>query len=513
MKPGRTALSVTLALALAACGGGGSRSNAPPVAGEPTPAPTPAPTPTTASCPVSDRIAFAEDVLDDWYLFPEFLDNTVDPADFTDVQDYLNARVAPARAQGIDRFFTFATSIAEENALINSGSSAGFGIRLAYDEGADRVFVIEAFENGNGFDAGMDRGTELLAIGTSAGNLQTVASLMASGGPNAVIDALGPSTPGLERVIRFRTVEGAEIERSIAKTEFSLDPVSDRYGVEIITDGAKKIGYLNLRTFSVGNADRQIEDAFERFAAEGITEFVIDLRYNSGGLVRIADLMGDFLRGPNTGKVFSETVWRDSQSQRNSTRLFEATASFQIPGQFDAAGNPRFTDPEPIVSVSPTKIAFIARQGTASASELVINSMIPYLGENVALIGTDTFGKPVGQSGFDLEACDLRVRATTFRTVNAAGESDYYNGLASAMPATCAAGDDISIALGDPREASIRTALDFLAGRTCDPIAANGDGAIAGASAAERRDGAGAGPRLLQPRRPNPAQYEIRGLF
>ncbi len=50
----------------------------------------------------------------------------------TTCQNYLDARVAPARAQSRDRFFTFATSIAEENALINSGASAGFGIRLFY---------------------------------------------------------------------------------------------------------------------------------------------------------------------------------------------------------------------------------------------------------------------------------------------------------------------------------------------------------------------------------------------
>ena len=75
-------------------------------------------------------------------------------------------RVAPARAQSRDRFFTFATSIAEEIALINSGSSAGFGIRLFYDTTANRVFVTEAFEGANGLAAGIDRGTEITAIGT-----------------------------------------------------------------------------------------------------------------------------------------------------------------------------------------------------------------------------------------------------------------------------------------------------------------------------------------------------------
>ena len=79
--------------------------------------------------------------------------------------------------------------------------------------------------------------------------------------------------------------------------------------------------------------------------------------------------------------------------------------------------------------------------------------------------------KTVGrQFGFDLAACDLRVRAVTFRTVNANNQGDYFTGLASVMPNTCRAGDDITRPLGDPREASIAAALDFLGGRTCTPI-------------------------------------------
>ena len=125
-------------------------------------------------------------------------DATVNPSSVTNLDDYLDARVAPARAQNRDRFFTFATSIAEENALINSGSSAGFGIRLFYDTPARRVFVQEAFESGNGFAAGLDRGTEITAIGTSAANLQTVSSLFTSGGAQAATCSVTArkATPG-----------------------------------------------------------------------------------------------------------------------------------------------------------------------------------------------------------------------------------------------------------------------------------------------------------------------------
>ncbi|MBU2588125.1 MAG: peptidase S41 [Alphaproteobacteria bacterium] len=491
MHVGRTALSFVLAASLAACGGGGSSSPPPNTGGGPAPAPTPTPTP--SACSLRAQQDFADQVLNEWYLFPDLL-ATVNQASVNSLQAYLDARVAPARAQNRDRGFTFATSIAEENALINSGSSAGFGIRLAFDNAARRVFVAEAFEGANGLAAGLDRGSEITAIGTTSANLQTVSSLMASGGAQAVVDALGPSTAGTTRVLRFVQPGGATIESSITKTDFSLDPVSDRFGTLILNDGGKQVGYLNLRTFIVADAAEQLRQAYGQFAAQGVTELIIDLRYNGGGLVSVADTMGDLMGEGRIGQVWSRTILRPSKAAENETRLFRSEVN----------------------AIAPTRVAFIATGATASASELVTNSMIPYLNDNIALIGANSFGKPVGQFGFDLAACDLRVRAVTFQTVNANDQGEYFSGLASVMPNTCSAGDDISRALGDPQEASIATALDFLAGRSCAAPITGGQIAIAGGVNQTQRARAGLDlpeRQMLQPQRPNAAQFEIPGLF
>ena len=298
-----------------------------------------------------------------------------------------------------------------------------------------------------------------------------------------MINALGPSDPGVTRVIQFRTAAGTTLEQSIAKADYSLDPVSDRYGVRIINDGGKLVGYLNLRTFIVGSADPDLRAAFQQFKDQGVTELIIDFRYNGGGLVRIADLMGDLMNAANVGQVWSKTVVRDSKAaQYNETT--------------NIAAQPQ--------AITPTKIAFIGRGGTASASELVINSMLPYLGNNIALIGTDTFGKPVGQFAFDRSECDDRMRVVAFKTNNANDQGGYYTGLASVMPNTCRADDDIFTQLGEPGEASIATALDFLAGRSCSAIAGGG---------ARTTQSVGAERELLQPDQPNAAQYQMPGLF
>ncbi|MGI8944184.1 MAG: S41 family peptidase [Qipengyuania sp.] len=472
MKTGRTILSSILAISLASCGGGGNSSTS---SGAIT---------TTSSgtgggntCSLSSRQDFVLDVLNEWYLFPDLLATNVNKAAYSDLQDYIDALVAPARAQRKDRFFTFITSIEEENELIQNGSSAGFGIRLGYDTSANRVFVLEAFENAPGFAVGIDRGTELLAIdGVS------VSSLMSSGGPQAVVNALGPSQPGLSRSLRFKPVGAPEVTVTVAKAEFSLDPVSDRYGVKILNDGTENVGYINLRTFIVADAGPQLRAAFEQFRSQGIDKVILDLRYNGGGLVSVAELLGDLLAEGRTGQVFSKTILRPSKASQNETDLFKQQPQ----------------------AIAATKIAVIGRGGTASASELVTNSFIPYLGANLALVGSNTFGKPVGQFAFDRSACDDRLRAVTFKTVNANGQGEYFNGLAPVMQKTCAAGDDIFTQLGEPNEASVSVALDFLAGRTCAPIAAT-QGVTAQSVTSQRQ--------VLQPTRPNLVQWEVPGLF
>ena len=110
MKLSRTALSLVLAVQLAACGGGGSSSVAP-IGGGVTPTPTP--TPPAATCGLAAQQDFADQVLNEWYLFPDLL-AAVNRSSVSTLDDYLDARVAPARAANRDRFFTFATSISEE---------------------------------------------------------------------------------------------------------------------------------------------------------------------------------------------------------------------------------------------------------------------------------------------------------------------------------------------------------------------------------------------------------------
>ena len=472
MSVGRISLSLVLAGALAACGGDGGST--PPRTGG-TPPPTSG-TPTPTACSLADRQAWVPDQLQEFYLFPELLDTGVNPANYNDLQGYIDALVAPARATGRDRGFTFITSIEEENELINSGSSAGFGIRLGYDTVNRRVFVLEAFESGPAFPQGFDRGTEILSVGGSS-----TADLLAAGGPAEFSNALGPGDPGVTRSFTIRQPNGAQSSVTVTKAEYTLDPISDRYGAQVINNNGTNVGYINLRTFIVQDAGPQLRSAITQFGQQGVTEVILDFRYNGGGLVSVADLLGDLLGADKVGQVFSRTIFRDSPSENNDTELFEATQG----------------------AIAASKIALIGTGSTASASELVGNAFIPYLGNDTALVGSNTYGKPVGQIAVDRSTCDDRLRVMAFRTVNADGGGDYYTGLASVFPRTCAAADDFLDPMGSKDEESTATALTFLRGGSCTAMTASGS----------RRAASGRRLQALQPAEPTAAQYQIPGLY
>src|SRR6476620_6204294 len=143
----RVTAALALIILLCGCGGGGGTGQT---------ASTQTTTSTGSTCSLRDRQDWAFAQLREWYLFPETLPASLDPTPYATVEDYIDALTATARAQHRDRFFTFITSIAQENAFFSSGSSAGFGIRLSYDTAARRVFVNEAFEGAPALAAGID---------------------------------------------------------------------------------------------------------------------------------------------------------------------------------------------------------------------------------------------------------------------------------------------------------------------------------------------------------------------
>ncbi|MAF29938.1 MAG: peptidase S41 [Croceicoccus sp.] len=472
--------ALAMVLAVTGCGGGSGESNGTPVVVSPSPTPSSSPTPTSSNCSLSARQDWARSVLSEWYLFPDLIDSDVRKSDYNDLQSYIDALVAPAYQQEKDRGWTYLTSIEEEEAYYSSGSTQGFGMLLVFEDSINRLRVREAFENAPAFAAGIDRGTEILAAGRTAESMKLIADM----NNDELIDALLPDD-GSSRVIRFMTREPVAGEYTFKKpippADYNIEPLSPRYGYRVFSDRFGKTGYIHLRSF-IGPAEDSLREAFRDMGEQGVDRIMIDVRYNGGGLVRTANILADLMNKGREGQLWSRLELRNSKSANNEDFLFGVEAH----------------------ALSPDKIAFIATDSSASASELIMNGQIPYSGGDTVLVGTNTYGKPVGQYAFDLEACDDRLRVVTFRTVNADGNADYFGGMASAMPNTCAARDNLDYPLGSLLETLVLDAQAWLNYGTCYPPIT----ATAGTQATRsvRR-------KVPMPKQPNIAQIETPGLF
>jgi C-terminal processing protease CtpA/Prc len=397
------------------------------------------------ACSESARKQFTLDVARSWYLFPDLLPATVNIADFDDAVQLLDHLTATAREQRKDRHFSFWTSRSADNAVLGAGQFNGFGFRVRTEEG-NRPFVTEVFESSPAAEAGLARGDEILAVDAGSGFVP-VTDLLADG--TTITEALGPAEVGVRRGLRLSRA-GASRETAMTKRTLTIDPVSDVYGTRVLPlAGTAGVGYLNLRTFT-SSAAPQLRDAFAQFRALGLDDFIVDLRYNGGGLVSTSELLADLLGG---ARSLTDVQLRVEHSPPRASENF--TRRFQPQAQ----------------SVRPVRIAFLTTGASASASEITINSMAPWV--EVAIVGADTLGKPVGQLAFDLGAkCDDRLRLVTFRTVNARGQGDYYDGLAETLRFACAATETLDRPLGDASEGLVAAALQWLQMGACGAVIA-----------------------------------------
>jgi carboxyl-terminal processing protease len=210
---------------------------------------------------------------------------------------------------------------------------------------------------------------------------------------------------------------------TLTKTVLSENPILVN---TVIESGTHKIGYLMYNGF-YPNYDSQLNDAFATLKSQNITDLVLDLRYNGGGSVQSATRLASMVTGQFTDKVFSKQQWN-------------AKINAYFESEDPEALNNLFTDKVediPLNSLNLTKIYILTSKSTASASELVINGLKPYI--SVVQIGDITTGKNVGSiTIYDSPTFGKENRNTNHRyamqpivlkIVNADGFGDYFNGL------------------------------------------------------------------------------------
>ena len=210
----------------------------------------------------------------------------------------------------------------------------------------------------------------------------------------------------------------------LTKTVLSENPV---YISSVINQGSHRIGYLMYNGF-YPDYEPQLNAAFGSLASQNITDFVLDLRYNGGGSIATAGRLASMITGQFAGQLFAKEQWNAKIEDYDSTRGGLDEENYCPTAIGTGAG---------INSINMSKMYVITSKGTASASELVINGLTPYI--DVVKVGDTTVGKNVGSiTMYDSPTFTKKDISTkhhyamqplVLKIANRDGFSDYTSGL------------------------------------------------------------------------------------
>lgn len=349
-----------------------------------------------------------------------------------------------------------------QSATSLDGKEDDFGLALSA-VAADDIRIRYVNAGSPAADAGLSRGDILLKVNGRSVRADSQSDV------KLINNSLNQSS----FTITVEKADGTILEKKLSKGTYTLNPI---YKKSLLEAGTNKVGYVAYSKFSSKeNSFAALDEAFAEFASAGVTDLVVDLRYNSGGYVSTAEYLCNLI-APSAlnGNVMYKEVFNDIMQEgradilKNQVLLDQNDEPVQFRGRnatyadvdYSEAGKTfKFNKKGALGSVK--NVYFIVSSSTASASELVINALKPYL--NVTIIGSRSYGKPVGFFGIRID--DYTLYLSNFTTVNAANEGDYFSGFEPDIPAA----DDVTRDFGDPQEICLSVAMTLIEQGTKTP--------------------------------------------
>jgi carboxyl-terminal processing protease len=466
------AVSVLAATLLVSCGGASNANgpDSPPLATAQACSPNnpfrgDATAPTTTGSLTTEK-QWVRSYMDGAYLwFDEIPDRNPSIADYSNesnvglsLYNYFNDLLTPAitPSGALKDQFSFMYPTADWDALINSGSSLGYGIEWAAASSTNvRVAYVHA--NSPAATAGVLRGDTLVQIDGVALASVTQANFDAA------------LYPGNSTAHGFQFSRGGVLQATPVSLTPSNVTLTAVQAAQVLNVDGQNVGYLVFNDH-VLTAEQPLINAFTTLQNAGVSDLVLDLRYNGGGYVYIASQVAYMIAGPTrTGnQLFERTQFNSKRSGENSDMPFFDTACIPNP-----TNNFTCTSNAGLPTLNLGRVFVLASESTCSASEAIINGLRG-VGVDVRLIGNTTCGKPYGFFGQD--NCGITYFPIEFKGVNADGFGDYADGF---MPAAtgntservrgCIVADDLDRALGNPLEGQLAAALYMRANDSCPP--------------------------------------------
>ncbi len=354
-----------------------------------------------------------------WYDMPEASSVTsTNKANYKDPYELLEAM----RYKTLDRW----SFVADYNEFLAEmqGTFVGHGFRVGTDySGLARIAMI--YKNSPLYTDGVRRGWVIKKI-----NGTDLAPILISGDVAAYINLIGPSQAGITNIFLFQKPDGTEMTISSTKSTFTVNTV---HVSDILQLTSGPTGHLVFDAFITPSSD-ELATAFASFKAAGIKDLILDLRYNTGGYLTIAQTLASYIAGDSRkGSTFAKLQYNNKHQSANYTFPFVATP----------------------YSLNLSRVVVITTRSTASASEAVVNGLRPFV--NVVTIGDTTNGKPTGMNGWPIGE-KYYMWPVTFRMVNADNQGEYFDGFfpAKVLP------DDITHDFNDREELCFKEAIHYI---------------------------------------------------
>lgn len=378
-------------------------------------------------CTPSGEKAWVRAHLNDVYLwYKEIVDVPV--ANYTSPEAYFDALLVKSK----DRF-SFTGDSEEINNYFDSGVEIGFGYELVNQNGSLRVTYVQP--NSPAAQQNLQRGARIIGINGAA--IETLSR-------DTQIAALYPDKAGVKTVLQVKdngTVNARTVE--LISTSITSFPVLQNS--IITTDTQRKLGYL-VFTDHIATAETPLINAMQQFKQSGIDDLVIDLRYNGGGYLYIANEVASMIAGNKAqGRVFEQLQFNDKHPEKTSQSrdLYSSKAR----------------NGQTLPQLNLSRVFVLTSSRTCSASESIINGLSPFV--KVITIGATSCGKPYGF--IQADNCGTAYFAIEFSGVNDVGNGGYVNGFAP----TCPAPDDLENSLGNSNEGMLTHAIHYAQTGSC----------------------------------------------
>jgi C-terminal processing protease CtpA/Prc len=368
------------------------------------------------------------DSMKEWYYWEGELPPTLDVSKFASNQAVLDELMF----KPLDRW-SYLTTRAEFDAAFTGQASGAHGFSFAFDQD-EKLFVAFVYDEAPAGKDGWKRGWQIIEI-----NNKPISEYKTGSGTYSF--NLGANEVGVTNTFKFKLPDGTETTRTIQKGAFQTNSVLYKNVYEI---GAKKVGHWVYQSFKATaglspTRSQEVEDLFNYFIAEGINELIIDLRYNGGGSVAVTEQILNYIAPASAnGRVMYTNKHNGNKFGNNRSVNFAKKGNLAL-----------------------NRIIFITSRGSASASELLVNCLDPYM--DLVLIGDNTYGKPVGSfplSGYNrnLSSNNVELVPITFAIANSEGRAEYFDG----FPVNFTVGDDPSRNWDNKEEKRLKAALEFI---------------------------------------------------